>query len=99
MLIFSIKIVRKTYVLFVNLFIMFSFDVKLVELLKWELGLADFAGEDEVVVAAVVLHVVLEVVVARREVLGVVAHVAGCAQAVRVRAVVSVFYHLKYRKI
>ena len=77
------------------LFIVFGFDVKLVELLKGEFSLADFAAEDEVVVATVVLHVVLEVVVPRREVLRVVAHVAGRAQAVRVSAVVAVFDHLK----
>ena len=64
---------------FVYLFIVFRFDVKLVELLEGEFSLADFATEDEVIVAAVVLHVVLEVVVPRREVLRVVAHVAGRA--------------------
>ena len=80
---------------FVYLFIVFGFDVKLVELLEGEFRLADFATEDEVIVAAVVLHVVLEVVVPRREVLRVVAHVAGRAQAVCMRAVVAVFDHLK----
>jgi hypothetical protein len=83
-------------VVFANLFIVFSFDVKFVEFLKGEFSLADFTAEDEVVVATVVLHVVLEVVVARREVLRVVSHVAGRAQAVSVRAVVAVFDDLKF---